>query len=360
MAFTSEEDLVAIFDFLPIGAFLLRLEDRDEKEFRLVAVNRTNSEIVGVDLDQFIGKTLREAFPDAYGHGLPDKYIEALSSGKRVMIGEMQYGDAVVDPQTFYLEAIPISQDLVMLTTENISQLKRTKLVLEQKNDDLEHFMYAASHDLKEPLRGITSFMNLLYEEYGPKNDEQFADYVLRARDGANRLSRLIEGLLDYSSTGSTDVDMEPVDLTGVVNRVLENLNLSTSVDTTNTVITVDELPIVHGYHTMLVQLFQNLISNAIKFRKEGESPKIQISLHDDPDWILVSVTDDGIGIAPEFHARAFEMFKRLNPQHQYSGTGIGLALCRKIMEIHHGRIELESTLGQGAKFTLYFVKPTN
>lgn len=352
----------SVYDKLPIGIFILRLEDRDTLEFRNIYVNQTNSEIVGVDLKEFEGQTLRESFPSAYDHGLPNKYLEALDSQKPVKIGEMQYGDDKVKAQTWYLEVIPVDENTVMLTTENVSELKKTRRelteknnILKSKNQELEQFTYITSHDLQEPLRTINSMSELLKENLSEQLSDQSEQMLNFLTEASSRMQQLIRDLLDYSRLGK-EPSRSDVDLNQLVENVKSDLN--SSVEKLQAHISTSSLPTVHGHPTELRLLLQNLIANALKFHKPETTPSISISGKKEENHWLIKVSDNGIGIAADHQERIFMIFQRLHPKEKYEGSGIGLAHCKKIIDHHGGRIWVESTVGKGSTF--YFTLPAN
>jgi signal transduction histidine kinase len=224
---------------------------------------------------------------------------------------------------------------------------------LERSNEELEKFAYVASHDLQEPLRMVSSYMQLLSRRYGGKIDADADEFIGFAVDGAKRMQILINDLLTYSRIGTRGREFEPVPCEEVLGLAL--VNLLTVIEETGSVVTHDELPTVLADKTQLVQLFQNLISNAIKFRS-NEQPRVHVHAdHKENEWIF-SIKDNGIGIDPRYEDRIFEVFQRLHGRGQYSGTGIGLAICKKIVERHGGSIRVQSEEGTGATF--YFSLP--
>jgi PAS domain S-box-containing protein len=225
---------------------------------------------------------------------------------------------------------------------------------LARSNADLEQFAYVASHDLQEPLRMVTSYVQLLERRYKDRLDDSAREFIGFAVEGVTRMRRLIEDLLAYSRVGTRGRDPAPVELAAVLATVEKNLEQA--VAEAGARITKDPLPRVLADEGQLVQLFQNLIGNAIKFRRPEEPPRVHVGASQrDGEWIF-SVRDNGIGIEPEYFQRIFVIFQRLNPREIYPGTGIGLAVAKKIVERHGGRIWVESTPGAGA--TIWFSIP--
>ena len=227
-------------------------------------------------------------------------------------------------------------------------KLKKAMEELERSNKELEQFAYVASHDLQEPLRMVSSFTQLLARRYKDKLDADADDFIAYAVDGANRMQRLISDLLMYSRVGTRGRPFEPCDLHSILGEVL--VNLQPTIGESHAIITNDGLPAVMADPTQLVQLFQNLISNAVRFRGD-DAPRIHISVQEKPAEWLFSVRDNGIGIAPEYRERIFAIFQRLHPQSHAQGTGIGLAICKRIVERHGGKLWVESEPGRGSTF---------
>jgi light-regulated signal transduction histidine kinase (bacteriophytochrome) len=223
---------------------------------------------------------------------------------------------------------------------------------LQRSNAELEQLAYVASHDLQEPLRMVASYMQLLEQKYRGQLDADAHEFIAFAVDGAKRMQALINDLLTYSRVGSAAVPMEPTDCNEVLDRALASLRLA--IAESGAGIERADLPVVMGNAAQLTQLFQNLLANAIKFRSE-QPLRIGVSAEPDGPFWRFSVQDNGIGIEPEYFDRIFVMFQRLHSRSAYAGTGIGLAICKKIIERHGGRIWVESAPGHGAafKFTL-------
>ena len=247
-------------------------------------------------------------------------------------------------------------------------ELQRLNEKLTYSNRDLEQFAYVASHDLQEPLRAINSYAQLLERKYQGNLDAKADKYLGYIKEGVARMQQLINDLLEFSRVGTQGKALEPVESKAVLSQVLANLRIA--IAETRTRVTHDPLPTVMGDEIQLIQLFQNLIGNAIKFRRFSglastefpgsqsthESPQVQISVVQKESVWLFSVCDNGIGMEPEYFDRIFTIFQRLHSRVEYPGTGIGLAVCKKIIERHNGRIWVESELGVGTTF--YFTLP--
>jgi PAS domain S-box-containing protein len=235
----------------------------------------------------------------------------------------------------------------------DITERKRAEEELQRSNAELQQFAYVASHDLQEPLRMVSSYTQLLAECYQGQLDAQADKFIAFATEGATRMQQLLEDLLDYSRVSRRPQPFEPINCTTILKDVLTDL--AVTMQESSAVVTADSLPTVLGDRTQLRQLLQNLISNAIKFRRE-EPPVVHISAEPQEDFWLFTVRDNGIGIDPQFAERIFVLFQRLHSRQEYPGTGIGLAICKKIVERHAGRIWVESHLGEGSTF--YFTLP--
>jgi PAS domain S-box-containing protein len=219
---------------------------------------------------------------------------------------------------------------------------------LKRKNIELEQFAYVASHDLQEPLRTVSGFVELLKRHYKEETDENVIKYINYITDASDRMRRLVQDLLDYSRLGRERI-LEPIDCNNLVQQVLSDLTMA--IQESKAVINIDPLPVISGYTTEMKQLFQNLLSNSLKFRKPGEPPVINISVMPVEDHWQFSVNDNGIGIDEIYWERIFVIFQRLHTKNEYEGTGIGLAHCKKITELHNGKIWVDSMPGKGSTF---------
>ncbi len=245
-------------------------------------------------------------------------------------------------------EILKLNQSLEQRVAERTSQLDATNRELAFHLSEVEQFTYIASHDLQEPLRTLTTYTQLINEEYAGKLDADGNKYIEFISGSANRMRTLVTALLEYSLLGKEAV-MTRVDCNRVIGEVLADM--ADSIERNHAKIHCGNLPVLNGYETELRQLFQNLINNAVKFRKKEVHPEIRISAETLPDAWQFSIEDNGIGIAEKDKEKVFTIFKRMHNRNEYEGTGIGLAHCKKIVEMHGGKIWVESTPGQGSKF---------
>lgn len=239
-------------------------------------------------------------------------------------------------------------------------KLRRFAEELQRSNQELEHFAYVASHDLQEPLRTVGSFAQLIERRYKGKLEDDADEFINYIVDGASRMQRLINDLLTYSRVGTRGRTFQRVDTQQVLSKVIQDID--SLIQGSGAVITHDEMPMVSADEVQLRQLLQNLIGNGVKFRKPGEAPAIHVAAKQvNGEWEF-RVRDNGIGIEPQYFERVFVIFQRLHGRNEYEGTGIGLAVCKKIVERHGGRIWVESEPGAGATFcfTLPVCKETN
>ena len=239
---------------------------------------------------------------------------------------------------------------------KNIEEdLKITMDELKQSNKELEQFAYITSHDLREPLRMITSFLQLLERRYKDQLDQDAHEFIGFAVNGAKRLDTMTNDLLKYSQISNKKREAIPVDFEHVLEHTLENLKVQ--IEENNAIITHDPLPTIVGDEELKVQLFQNIIGNAIKYRSQ-ETPKIHISTIKEKNQYLFSIKDNGIGMSPKHLEKIFTIFQRLHTNEEYEGTGIGLAIAQKIIHQQGGQIWVESEIGKGTTF--YFTIPVN
>lgn len=249
-----------------------------------------------------------------------------------------------------------ILKDLAAIATDELelhriaNESKKRQAELERSNQDLELFAYVASHDLKEPLRMISSFMDLLSKSYGSQLDDDAREYIRFAIDGANRMNGQLEGLLEMSKLGRKESKPAPIDLNRLVEESINMLRPKSE----NAKIEIGPLPTILGDRDQLLRAFQNILSNSLKFCRD-EQPKVEVSASRDSDGWEISIRDYGVGFKDEHSARVFEMFHRLHHRDEFEGTGMGLAIVQRIIKLHRGSVRAESKEGEGATFFLRF-----
>jgi PAS domain S-box-containing protein len=249
----------------------------------------------------------------------------------------------VLERQLIYFIARDVTEQKA-----NEQQLTIYSAELERSNGELQQFAYVASHDLQEPLRAVVGCVEMLEERNRGNLDARSLELMGHIVEGAKRMQNLISDLLSYSRVGSKTINKAWIDVRGSVDKALRQLEAA--LQESHAVVKIDALPHAWADAAQLTQLFQNLIGNGIKFRTD-RPPEVVIGAEENDQEIVFFVRDNGIGISPEFHGKLFGLFQRLNSRRQYAGTGIGLAICKKIVDRHGGRIWVESQLGQGASF---------
>jgi len=232
---------------------------------------------------------------------------------------------------------------------KEIAAREETQAALQRSNTELEQLAYVASHDMQEPLRMVASYLQLVAQRYQGRLDADADEFIGYAVDGAKRMQALINDLLAYSRLGTKARPFEPTDCNAVVATALSHLRVA--IADSGAAVTHDPLPTLMGDASQLLQLFQNLIANAVKFRGDA-APRVHVSAEPADGGWRFTVRDNGIGIAPEYFERIFVLFQRLHGRGAYPGTGIGLAICKKVVERHGGHIEVRSQPGEGSTFT--------
>ena len=357
----SEARFRELYDAAPVGVHEV------DTAGRIVRVNRTEQEMLGYTEEEMVGRCVwefiveqqisRDAFaaktadPSTIGGSFERTYRRKDGSVLAVLVQDRPLFD-----REGRLTGIRSAIEDITPRKKAQQQLRHTLTELARSNEDLEQFAYAASHDLQEPLRKIQAFGERL-EKTATALDEQGREYLKRMRDAAARMGRLIEDLLKYSRVGTRAHPFEPVDLGAAVRDVVEDLDFR--VQRVQGRVEVGDLPTIEADPTQMRQLFQNLIGNALKFHKRGQPPHVRIGARtfiDDlgREMCEISVQDNGIGFDERFLDRIFVVFQRLHARDEYRGTGIGLAICRKIAQRHGGRITARSRPGEGATFLVY------
>ena len=282
---------------------------------------------------------------------IPPLELQNIRKDGTIIWTEVVY-NLIVDDAGAVVATQGVTRDITK-RKEAEEELARKASELARSNAELEQFAYIASHDLQEPLRMVASFTELLARRYKGKLDSDADEFIAFAVDGANRMKQLINDLLAYSRVGTRAKPFARIDCRDVFDRAVSNLTVA--IREQGATVKAGPLPTIMGDAVQLTQLFQNLIGNALKFRGP-ESPLIEVAAASHCDGWLFSVRDNGIGIDSQFFERIFAVFQRLHRKEDYPGTGIGLAICRKIVERHGGRIWVESEWGKGATF--YFTMP--
>ncbi|MFF8962760.1 ATP-binding protein [Streptomyces globisporus] len=333
-------------------------EARDQARADLNAARSTRDWVVGILLGVLMLTIVALSVLLHRVVGVPLNRLRAASEAVRS--GTFDRRIEIEGPSDVQAVAGAVENMRQRLSDELAETQKREDLLADQtqelrrSNSELEQFAYVASHDLQEPLRKVASFCQLLEKRYGTELDDRGKQYIAFAVDGAKRMQVLINDLLTFSRVGRVHESWKPVDLGQSLDRALGNL--AAAVEESGAVVErPEELPELVGDATALTMVWQNLVGNAVKFRHPDRPPRITVSCErEDENWHL-TVSDNGIGIAPEFADKVFVIFQRLHARDEYDGTGIGLALCRKIIEFHGGRIWLEPEPGEGTRihFTL-------
>jgi PAS domain S-box-containing protein len=357
----QEAFLKSIYEGTEQAIFVVDISE--EGELRYINFNPVSERYAGIPNAQIQDKTPEEAFGETLGSMVRQNYERCLRAGTSIFYEEQLNFEAHMlwtlttlvplrDEQGRIYRIIGTATDITDRKTAEL-ELQQQKQDLARSNDELQQFAYVASHDLQEPLRMISSYLELLERRYKGQLDPKADQFIAYAVDGAARMQILINDLLKYSRVGSRRQLLEQVDCEVVLQNVLRNLQVAIAEN--KAVITHDVLPQVNADITQLTQLFQNLIGNAIKFHGE-DPPEIYIGIEQRHDKWLFSICDNGIGIESQYVDRIFVIFQRLHNRTDYPGTGMGLAICKKIVERHGGNLWVESTPKQGSTF--YFTLP--
>ncbi|PCR91278.1 PAS domain S-box protein [Natrinema ejinorense] len=348
----SEQRYRTLAEHFPNG--IVTLFDRDLEYTLAAGKGFDNIPIEPTDLE---GEAVHDVWPDETLTALEPAFEAALAGEERSV--ELSYADRewvlhavpITDSQGTVFAGVTMAHDITERKA-NQRKLEETVAQLEASNRRLEQFAYAASHDLQEPLRMVSSYLQLIQRRYVDELDEEGEEFLEFAVDGADRMRAMIEGLLEYSRVETQGAPLEPVELDPLLESVLADLQIQ--IAETNAEVAVESLPRVRGDADQLRQLFQNLLSNALTYSGD-EPPRIHIDAdRRGREWEL-SVRDDGIGIESTEQDRVFEVFQRLHSREEHPGTGLGLALCQRIVERHGGEIRIDSEPGEGTtvSFTL-------
>jgi PAS domain S-box-containing protein len=356
----SEERFRQTFELAASGIAHVDLDGR------FLRANRALCRILGYSAEELAGKSVKEVshaddrgITDAERTRMRDGGLDAVHFEKRYLRkdGQAVWVDLTValvrDAERRPLYEIAVFDDITERKTAE-ANLRAAHDELARSNAELEQFAYVASHDLQEPLRMVASYTQLLGKRYGSKLEGDAQEFMAYIVDGAARMKQLIEDLLAYSRVGTHGKDFKPVRLEAALQRA--RANLRAAIAESGVHITHEVLPEVEGDESQLAQLLQNLIGNAIKFRGEAKLA-VHVSCSEQENEYAIAVTDNGIGIEPQYFGRIFMVFQRLHDKGQYPGTGIGLAICKKVVDRHGGRIWVESAPGKGSRFVFTLPK---
>jgi len=356
------QEMQTFFDAIPISFLYLDTENR---------ILRGNRISLGRNPEKYKGRLFSTVFPMIKDDNLLMN-SKVMQEGKP-LLNQIEYYEIKGNGVWVRVDRIPVKDENgevsgILIFSTDITEVKKAEGELAVKNAELEHyietnlqlesFAYIASHDLKEPLRMIHSFTQLLHRRLKPHFDKDATEYMNYILSGVHRMEHLLDDLLKYSTIGRQEKRLELVDLNDTIYNVIQNLQHT--VKEKNTEIYVDPLPKVKALPIQMTQLFQNLISNAMKFVPEGKKPAIRIYVKERSNSYEFEVKDNGIGVQKEYLQKIFLVFKRLHGKNEYEGTGIGLATCKKIIDNLKGQIWVESEYGKGASFFFTIPKSEN
>jgi len=327
----------------------------------ITLINNQTEKLFGYERNELLGEKIEILIPERFRNLNPihsnifikTRQTQSFGTARDFFALKKDGTEIQVEISLNAIETMEGPMVLISLTdlTERKKQETTLKkqLELEIKNKELEQFAFVASHDLQEPLRTVSNYMQVFEEDYIEQLDDNARKYLHSVNDATKRMSILIRSLLDFSRLGRNS-KLTRVDCKKLVNNVIADLD--TMIKTSNATVEVTEMPNLNVYETEIRQVFQNLITNAIKFQTKGTQPKIQIRAERNEGKWKFSVSDNGIGIAPAHFDRVFDLFQRLHSnEKEYQGSGIGLAHCKKIIQLHQGDIWIESKTGEGSTF---------
>lgn len=312
----------------------------------------SRNELIGNKLEMLIPQRFRMHHPDHRNSFFQKPQTRAMGVG-RDLFGLRKDGKEVqveigLNPIDT-AEGMMVLASIIDITERKIQEhMLKKQIELEAKNTELEQFAYIASHDLQSPLRTVANYMKVFEEDYLPLLDEHAREYIARVNKATERMAILIKSLLDFSRLGR-DAQLKYIDFKKLLLDVLADIDVS--IKTSSATIEIGNMPSINAYEVEIRQLFQNLISNSIKFRQKDVPLIIRINAEEETDRYKFSVSDNGIGITNEHHGKIFQIFQRLHKADQYEGYGIGLANCKKIVELHKGEITVSSEPLKGSTF---------
>lgn len=336
----------------------VRNDSNEIVDFRVAYTNKEVPSNFGLAPDQVVGKMCREVYPGIFDNGVFEKMVETISSGNPVTYEVSVTHSGKV---AWLSGAVEKMDDGVIVTSRNITHEKETTLHYEklsaqlaEKNRELSAFTYIASHDLQEPLRKIQMFAGRILEAEGQNFSDRTREYFDKIMSTAGRLQNLTEALLAYSGMDSEDMVFRKTSLDKVLKEALNLIDLAESGAT----VEKQDLPSIRIIPVQFQQLLFNMINNSIKYARAGVAPKIIVSaektIHDSVEYWKISVSDNGIGFDQKFSEKIFDIFYRLHGKLEYSGSGVGLAICKKIAENHGGFMTAEGKPGEGAVFSVF------
>ena len=361
----AEEEIRQANDFL--NAILENIPNmifvKEAKELRFVRFNKAGEELLGLKREDLAGKNDYDFFPQKEADfftakdrevlnggkllDIPQESIETKSSGKRLLHTKKM---PILDPDGKPKYLLGISEDITEAKRQE--EMRLYTRALEVSNKELQDFVFVASHDLQEPLRKIQSFGEFLQEEYGAQLEGNGKDYLERMRSAAGRMQTLINDLLTLTRVTTKAKPFEPTELSHVLRDVVSDLEIR--IQEKKSKVEVGPLPVLEADATQMRQLFQNLVGNALKFQKKGVPPEVKVTAEVlEGSRCRIQVRDNGIGFDNRYAEQIFKVFERLHGRDEYEGTGIGLAVCRKVVERHNGTISAEGFPGEGAVFTV-------
>ncbi|RYF51218.1 MAG: hypothetical protein EOO39_43450 [Cytophagaceae bacterium] len=349
----------------------IRDENKVIVDFKYLITNELNAKMTGYTVEQMTGNTIASLFPGFQTLDLFDTLVHVAESGE--MVENTFNYDRYGVKGTF--DGYYIQQgDGVLFTFVNVTRLSEQQQLLTQMNRELLHsneslqqFAYIASHDLQEPLRKVQSFSKMLAEQYADQLEGTGLDMLTRVQSSARRMSELIRDLLNYARLTTEKEPLIAVDLNTIISEALTDLDIR--IQETQPTMQIDSLPVVHGRAVQLRQLFHNLLGNALKFQPPGQQPMIAVTcqlanpadlpadLPNKRSYWQIDVRDNGIGFHQQYTDRIFEVFQRLHGKNKFAGTGVGLAVCRRVAQTHGGAICATSMLGEGATFSVFLPK---
>ena len=328
-----------------------------DEQFRIVEANPAFLNVYPENMrDSVIGTTTLEKYDKEEADGFLKHDKAALKDGFSETEEKITFPDGKT--RTLFTKKVRFAnrnnESFILGIGRDITDKKKAEEEILRSNVELERFAYVASHDLQEPLRMVTNFTSLLKERYENKLDDTAKEYIDFAFDGARRMQDLVNDLLEYSRLGQEAENSKDTDIEKIL-KLLED-NLKESIKESGAILTYEEMPTVYANPVRLLRVLQNLVGNGIKYQKPGNTPEILIETKEQEDTWLISVKDNGIGMKAEYCEKIFEPFKRLHARNEYMGTGMGLAICRKIIEGFGGKIWVEAEPDKGSKF--YFTIP--